>query len=120
LATTELAPLYLAGSAVDAARRGRRGDFARRRGRIALLLTVIAWALLGLIHRRNVRSTRISNPDLREALGDDYASVAAASKPAEAARRAPDVVVAPPLRREGGHRALRTAPRQRRRHLAAH
>jgi hypothetical protein len=44
--TTEMAPLYLAGSMLDAVRRGLRGDFRGRRGRTALLLTAIAWALL--------------------------------------------------------------------------
>ena len=54
--TTELSPLYLAGSMLDAVRRGLRGDFRGTRGRIALVLTVIAWALLWLIQRRNVES----------------------------------------------------------------
>ena len=58
--TTEMSPLYLAGSVLDAVRRGMRGDFRGARGRIALVLTAIAWALLWLIHRRNVASHRIS------------------------------------------------------------
>jgi len=87
--TSELAPLYLGGSVLDALRRGRHGEFADRRGRIALALTVIAWTLLGLIHVRNVRSGPYFEAGLRDALGDDYASVAAASQPvAEARRRA--------------------------------
>ena len=56
--TTEAAPLYLAGSMLDAGRRGLRGDFRGGRGRIALLVTAVAWALLGVIIRRNVTSKR--------------------------------------------------------------
>ena len=52
--TTEMSMLYLSGSVLDAVRRGLRGDFRGLRGRIALLLTAIAWALLWLIQRRNV------------------------------------------------------------------
>jgi acetyl esterase/lipase len=80
--TTEMSPLYIAGSMLDALRRGRRGDFRGIRGRIALLLTVIAWALLWLIHRRNVRSQPYFESALRDALGDDYEAVAAQSQPA--------------------------------------
>ena len=54
--TTEMSPLYLTGSVFDAVRRGLRGDFRGPRGRIALVLTAIAWALLWLIYRRNVAS----------------------------------------------------------------
>lgn len=84
--TTEAAPLYLAGSLVDAARRGLRGDFRGARGRIALALTAIAWALLGLIMYRNVTSKRYFEEPLREALGDDYEQVAAISQPARPRR----------------------------------
>lgn len=84
---SELAPLYLTGSVLDALRRARRGDFAGRRGRIALTLTAVAWALLGLIARRNARSEPYFERGLRETLGEDYAAIAAASQPAEAARR---------------------------------
>ncbi len=42
--TTEMSPLYMAVSVLDAVRRGLRGDFKGARGRIALLLTAIAWA----------------------------------------------------------------------------
>ena len=55
--TTEMSPLYLAASMLDALRRGLRGDFRGARGRIAFVLTAIAWGLLWLIHRRNVAST---------------------------------------------------------------
>jgi acetyl esterase/lipase len=79
--TSELAPLYLGGSVLDAVRRGVRGDFTGWRGRIALLLTAIAWALLWLIHRRNVASAPYFESALRDALGDDYEATAAQSKP---------------------------------------
>ena len=68
--TTEMSPLYLTGSVLDAVRRGLRGDFSGPRGRIALVLTAIAWALLWLIHRRNVASEPHFEEPLREALGD--------------------------------------------------
>ena len=53
--TSEMSPVYMGVSMLDALRRGLRGDFRGARGRIALVLTAIAWALLYLIHRRNVR-----------------------------------------------------------------
>jgi acetyl esterase/lipase len=80
--TTEMSPLYLAGSVFSAVRRGLRGDFRGARGRIALVLTAIAWALLLLISRRNVSSQPYFEEPLREALGDDYAAIAAQSQPA--------------------------------------
>lgn len=80
--TTEAAPLYLAGSMLDAGRRGLRGDFRGGRGRIALLVTAVAWALLGVIIRRNVTSKRYFDEPLRETLGDDYEMVAARAQPA--------------------------------------
>lgn len=85
--TTELAPLYLAGSALDAARRGIRGDFAGRRGRISLALHAIGWVLLGVLMRRNVGSGRYFGAGLAEALGPDYRVVAATSQPARPHRR---------------------------------
>ena len=77
-----MSPLLLTASVLDAARRGLRGDFAGRHGKFALALTAAAWALLGLIHRRNVASAPPFEAGLREALGDDYASLAATSQPA--------------------------------------
>jgi acetyl esterase/lipase len=79
--TSEMSPLYLAGSMLDAVRRGLRGDFGGTRGRIALVLTAVAWVLLSLIHRRNVASERYFEEPLREALGDDYERIAAQSQP---------------------------------------
>lgn len=87
-ATTELSPLYLAASVLDAVRRGIRGDFRGARGRIALVLTAITWTLLGLIHYRNVTSQPYFEEPLREALGDDYEAVAAQSQPAARRRLA--------------------------------
>ncbi|MGD9621683.1 MAG: alpha/beta hydrolase [Mycolicibacterium sp.] len=78
--TSEMAPLYLAASILDAVRRGIRRDFRGGRGRIALLLTVIAWILLGLIHRRNVASQPHFENPLADALGDDYQEIAEKAK----------------------------------------
>lgn len=85
--TTELAPFYLGGSVLDAARRGARGDFAGRRGKIALVLHALTWGLLAVLIRRNVRSEPYVEAGLRDALGPDYRSVAAESQPALKARR---------------------------------
>jgi acetyl esterase/lipase len=90
--TTELAPLLGTASVLDAIRRGARGDFAGRRGKFALVLTTLAWALLWVIHRWNVRSAPPLETALRDALGDDYASVAARSQPGAAARRRAGVI----------------------------
>lgn len=84
--TTEMSPLYLAGSVLDAVRRGLRGDFRGVRGRIALVLTAIAWVLLYLIHRRNVASKPYFEEPLRDALGDDYEQIADQSQPARRRR----------------------------------
>ena len=90
--TSEMAPLVFTGSVLDAARRGLRGDFRSPLGRIALALTTISWALLGLIAYRNVRSEPYFEAGLRAGLGDDYASVAAASQPAAEARRRAGII----------------------------
>lgn len=74
--TTELAPVLLGASALDAARRGIRGDFAGRRGAAALALTAASWVALGVIARRNVASAPYFEAALREALGTDYDAVA--------------------------------------------
>ncbi len=80
--TGEMSPLVLTGSVLDAVRRGLRGDFAGKRGKVALGLTAASWALLGLVHRRNVASAPPFEAGLTEALGDDYAALAATSQPA--------------------------------------
>lgn len=79
--TSEMSPLYMVGSMLDAARRGIRGDFKGRRGRIALMLTMAAWGVLWLIHRRNVLSQPYFEDPLREALGDDYQAIVEKAKP---------------------------------------
>jgi acetyl esterase/lipase len=84
--TTEMSMVYLTGSVLDAVRRGLRGDFRGARGRIALVLTAVAWALLWLIQRRNVASKPHFEEPLREALGDDYERIAAQSEPARRRR----------------------------------
>ncbi len=100
--TTEVAPLYLGVSVLDAARRGLRGDFSGSRGRLALGLTGVAWALLGVIMYRDARSDPPLDRALREALGDDYAAVAAAG---ERRRRRPGVIATSLTRRRYVKRA---------------
>ncbi|MGB3354555.1 MAG: alpha/beta hydrolase [Mycobacterium sp.] len=80
--TSEMSPLYMAGSMLDAIRRGIRGDFRGRRGRVALLLTGVTWGLLYLIHRRNVAAQPHFEDPLREALGEDYQAIAEKARPA--------------------------------------
>lgn len=76
--TSELPTLYLAGSALDAVRRGRRGDFAGFRGKFALSLTAAAWAVLGVIYARGVSTPgRVLTAALRDGLGTDYPDVIA-------------------------------------------
>lgn len=84
--TSEMSPVYMGVSMLDALRRGVRGDFRGTKGRIALVLTAIAWALLYLIHRRNVASEPHFEEPLRKALGDDYEQIAAQSQPARRRR----------------------------------
>ena len=84
--TSEMSPVYMGASMLDALRRGVRGDFRGTKGRIALGLTAIAWGLLYLIHRRNVASEPHFEDPLRKALGDDYEQIAAQSQPARRRR----------------------------------
>ncbi|MDT5098512.1 MAG: hypothetical protein QOC76_2249 [Mycobacterium sp.] len=79
--TSEMAPLYMAGSMLGAGLRWLRGDYKTSGGRISLLLKVITWGLLYLIHRRNVASEPYFDGPLRETLGDDYEAVAEQSQP---------------------------------------
>lgn len=79
--TSEMAPLYLSGSVLDAVRRGVRGDFRGTQGRIALGVTALAWALLILIQRRNVGAEPVFEAALRNSLGEDYRSIASTSQP---------------------------------------
>jgi acetyl esterase/lipase len=75
--TGEAAPVVAGASALDAVRRGLRGDFKGPRGRIALALTVVSWALLGFVYQRSAKSQPSFENPLADALGDDYAAVAA-------------------------------------------
>jgi acetyl esterase/lipase len=79
--TSEMAPLYMAGSMLGAVLRAFRGDYNDGRGRIALLLKAISWGLLWLIHRRNIASEQYFEEPLRETLGDDYEAIAQQSQP---------------------------------------
>ena len=83
--TGEAAPVVAGASVLDAVRRGLRGDFTGRRGRIALALTAISWGVLAFVYRRNAKSQPHFEDPLREALGEDYAAVADAPSDAAAA-----------------------------------
>jgi acetyl esterase/lipase len=75
--SAEAAPVVMGASMLDAVRRGLRGDFKGSRGRIALALTAVSWAVLGFIYQRSAKSQPSFEDPLREALGEDYAAVAA-------------------------------------------
>jgi acetyl esterase/lipase len=76
--TSEVPSLYLTASALDAIRRARRSEFAGPRGKVALALTAVSWAVLGVIWRRGVTTPGpVLNSALRDGLGDDYADVIA-------------------------------------------
>ncbi len=70
--TIELAPWLAGASALDAARRARLGAFRGKSGVTALVLTALSWVVLGVIHRRNLRSAPYFENPLREALGAEY------------------------------------------------
>ncbi|WP_297596210.1 alpha/beta hydrolase [Mycobacterium sp.] len=70
---SEVPGVYFSASLVDALRRGRRGDFAGRRGKAALALTAVSWAILGVIKYRGVTTPGpVLEAGLRDQLGDDY------------------------------------------------
>jgi acetyl esterase/lipase len=72
--TSEVPGLYAAASMLDAIRRGRRGDFAGRKGKLALALTVVSWAILGMIGYRSATTPGpVLETGLQEELGSDYA-----------------------------------------------
>jgi acetyl esterase/lipase len=72
--TSEVPGLYFSASLLDALRRGRRGDFAGRRGKAALALTAASWAVLAVIRYRGVTTPGpVLEAGLREQLGPDYA-----------------------------------------------
>jgi acetyl esterase/lipase len=100
--TSEVPLLYLAASAVDAIRRGRRGDFAGPRGKLALGLTGAAWAMLATVYARGVMTPGpVLTAALRDGLGPDYPDMIATAPSASSN----------PGRRAG---ALRTAQMRRR------
>ena len=51
---SEVPGVYFSVSLFDAVRRGRRGDFAGPRGKVAVALTAASWAILGVIGYRGV------------------------------------------------------------------
>jgi acetyl esterase/lipase len=69
---TEVPLLYLGASLLDALRRGWRGDFKGRRGKLALAITAASWGILGVLQRRNVNSSGPLYAALRDELGPDY------------------------------------------------
>ncbi len=73
--TSEIPTLYLGTSVLDAIRRWLRGDFDGRRGKAALGLTAVTWAILAVIQRRNVNSRPLLQEALRDELGPDYIDV---------------------------------------------
>jgi len=74
--TGEAAPVVVGASALDAVRRGVRGDFNSGRGRLALALTVLSWGVLGFVYRRSAQSQHRFEDPLKAALGEDYDAVA--------------------------------------------
>jgi acetyl esterase/lipase len=70
--TGEAASVVLSASALDAARRGRRGAFNGTGGRIALGITAIAWAVLLFVINRGRGSRSAFEDPLRELMGDGY------------------------------------------------
>ncbi|WP_036467268.1 alpha/beta hydrolase [Mycobacterium genavense] len=85
---SEVPGLYFAGSLADVLRRGRRGDFAGRRGKAALALTAASWAILAVIRRRNVTTPGpVLEAGLREQLGPDYREAVAALPQTDPERR---------------------------------
>ncbi|KAA1248531.1 alpha/beta hydrolase [Mycobacterium simiae] len=87
---SEVPGLYLTASALDAVRRGRRGDFAGPKGKAALALTAAAWTILGVIRYRGVTTPGpVLEAGLSEGLGPDYAKELAAlpTKPTRRGRR---------------------------------
>src|SRR6516162_9882372 len=71
--TSEVPGLYFSASLLDVLRRGRRGDFAGRRGKAALAFTAASWAILAVIRYRGVTTPGpVLEGGLREQLGPDY------------------------------------------------
>jgi acetyl esterase/lipase len=86
--TSEVPGLYFSASLLGALRRGRRGDFAGRRGRVALALTAASWAILAVIRYRGVTTPGpVLEAGLRDQLGPDYAEALTALPATEPTRR---------------------------------
>lgn len=88
--TSEVPGLYATASMLDAVRRGRRGDFAGRKGKLALALTAASWPMLGMIRHRAVTTPGpVLEAGLTEQLGPDYADklVALPTEPTRSGRR---------------------------------
>ncbi len=121
--TSEMSPVYMAVSMLDALRRGLRGDFRGTRGRIALGAhrdcvgsavadpppqRLVAAAFRGAAARGAGRRLRADRQPV--------AAGAASPRPDRRVAQRPDP---PPLRREDQHRAVRAAsPGEPCRHLA--
>jgi acetyl esterase/lipase len=90
--TSEVPGLYATASALDAVRRGRRGDFAGTKGKAALALTAASWAILGVISYRGATTAGpVLEAGLTEQLGPDYAAELKAlpTQPTRSGRRNP-------------------------------
>lgn len=74
--TGEAAPVVVGASVLDAVRRGLRGDFKGRGGRIALAITALSWAVLGFVYVRNAKSQHFFEDPLRKELGENYDAIA--------------------------------------------
>jgi acetyl esterase/lipase len=86
--TSEVPGIYFVASLLDALRRGRRGDFAGRRGKVALALTAASWSILGVIRYRGITTPGpVLEAGLRDQLGPDYADALAALPQSEPKRR---------------------------------
>src|SRR5271156_7215733 len=86
--TSEVPGLYFSASLLAALRRGRRGDFAGRRGKAALALTAASWAILAVIRYRGVTTPGpVLEAGLRQQLGPDYAEALTVLPQSEPKRR---------------------------------
>ena len=71
--TSEVPGIYAGLSVLDAIRRGRRGDFAGPKGKLALGLTAASWAILATIRVKAVTTPApILQSALTDQLGADY------------------------------------------------
>ncbi|OBK20882.1 esterase [Mycobacterium asiaticum] len=86
-------PLVYGGvSLLDAVRRGRRGDFAGPKGKLALALTAASWAMLAVIgYRGIVTPGPVLKSALTDQLGPDYEDelTALPTEPKRSGRRSP-------------------------------